>query len=138
MEFFKLTEAVTKEQVEGYETLPFSKRYRGRMVIFFVIVFAISIGFTAVHAFDEIVSFDDVFISMFMYWPLIIFGYRGSKISLILLGILWTVDKALILYYSHSVLMNLLWWAVGIGYIVHTYRIAKLVQQHNTIQRETV
>ena len=117
-----------KDQVDNYDTLKFTKSYRGEVVVFFAIIFAMSL--LASFLLPNVISTLSVLVGFAIYAVLAYFGYRGHRWALIALIAYWAVDKSLTIFTSLSVqalsssfVAQLIFLVAGIVVTVRAYKV---------------
>ena len=79
-----------KQQLREYKTLKITQSYRGQVVLIMSALLAYSLVLGYFGAFGSV---KDVLISLVIYVPILIFIYRGHRWALIVLFVLWTIEK---------------------------------------------
>ena len=118
---WKISEEEMKNQVENYQNLKITQSYRG---ISSLLVIG-SMILTVVLAKLGVVSYDAVYGSI-IYVPLAYFIYKGHKWALIVIMILWTLEKGYQLYAAAGVsspIVPIIWWAIFMGYFVNSFKV---------------
>lgn len=115
---WKMSPEELKEQVEGYNTLKITQSYRGVSVL---IVSALWLLGLVIAFFGEYSSVSDMFLSLFIYVPILFFVYKGHRWAIVSLLVLYTIEKIYTLYLSAEmggfVLGSIIWWLIITPYI---------------------
>jgi len=119
-----------KRQVESYDTLGITQSARGRVVLLFGGLYALSI----VLSFFDIIALGDLMWSLIIYVPILIFVYKGHKWAMIALMILWVIEKVYTAYLtvenqSGSVWGSIIWLIIGISVIAKALKVENARQE---------
>jgi hypothetical protein len=76
----------------------------------------------AIAAFGA-VPWADAIVSLVVYGLLALFTYRGSRVAIILLMIVWTLDKALQLLDPAVAVTALVWWFAYLKVFLSAFQI---------------
>jgi uncharacterized membrane protein YjjP (DUF1212 family) len=123
---WNVTKEEMTEQVEKYDQLKFSKSYRGAMVLFFLLVFGMSLAVSLLD--PNLISIYSVLASIVIYSILLYFGYHGHRWALVILLVYSTVDKIATIAVtlqssSGSLVAQLLFLILGIVLIVRAIKV---------------
>lgn len=115
---WKIAEADLKNQVENYNTLKISESYRGISVL----IISVLLGFSAVLAFLGVYADMATMIwGIVFYLPVIFFVYKGQRWAIVLLMVMWTLERGYQLYEigqggNGSGIMPIIWWLIIMPY----------------------
>lgn len=118
---WKVSPEDLKEQLEGYYTLKITQSYRGITVLLISALLTLSL----VLGYFEVTSLEDVIYSLILYIPLLFLVYRGHKWAIIVLFIVWTIEKIFTLIYSveagSSPIGSIIWFLIVAPVIYKAY-----------------
>jgi len=126
-----------KNQVENYHSLGITKSVRGQLAVFFLVMLVVSllIGYFSVSYF----SFEDVLYSFIIYIPLAYFIYKGHRWAMIVMIIMWTLEKGYQLVATTPVgrlgILTLVWWYIVVAYL---YKAIKIENARRKKEREDI
>lgn len=125
---WKMTEEELRKQVDNYKTLKITQSYKGISVLILLsfLVLTVMLGLFG------IVSLGDTLYGLIIYLPIAFFVYRGHRWAIILLMILWTIEKGYQLFLVGSII-PLLWWVIIIPYF---YKALKVENERRKIQEK--
>lgn len=125
---WKINEEELKNQIDNYNTLKINKSYRGISALFLLT----SLGFTILISFLGYYPLEDVLFNLIIYFPILFFIYKGHRWAIILLMVLWTLDKGYQIIQLGNIL-PLLWWAIVFPFFYKALRVEnerrKLINQ---------
>lgn len=108
-----------KTQVENYKSLKITESYRGISALLILG----SMVLTVLLAKFGAISYDAVYSSI-IYVPLAYFIYKGHKWALIVIMILWTLEKGYQLYSGGtSVIVPIIWWSIFMNYFFNALKV---------------
>lgn len=101
-----------KNQVDNYNTLKFSHSWRGVavMLISASIIIPLFLSLFGIYT-----NLTDMLCLALIFSPIIFFVNSGHRWAMILLMIMWTLDRGYALYASGNILI-IIWWFVFITY----------------------
>lgn len=123
---WNVSEEELREQIEKYNEIKFTHSYRGQVIVFFSIVFLMSLAISLLA--PNILSVPAVLGGFAIYAVLIGLGYFGYRWALIALLVYWTVDKTITItmtlqYASGSLVASLIFLVIGIVLIVRSIKV---------------
>lgn len=125
-------------QVENYKTLKITKSARGLSFLLCVASSIITLIFIAFFNMDK-----TGFVDVILFIVLGFFIYKGQRWAIIITMILWTIEKALLIYepitksnYSTTSFLQIAWWCL----YMHAFYVALKVEnlRRLAIRKETV
>lgn len=128
----KLSKAELEYQAANYNQLKIGQSYRGVALIVMIIILAVSAVLVTVF---NVISLDGFLLSLLYYIPLIIFAYFGHRWAIVLLMILWTIEKITgIIIFDSSIWLTILWWIIVFSVLyrslqVENYRKRKMAER---------
>lgn len=117
---FRIDETEFSKQVAEHDTMPVWRSSRGIAVQTMLALLALGVAIIGAFAYFEYASGltpVDMFLSLAMYAPLLYFTYRGHLWAMILLALLYSIDKIvtpLMLGLAPNI-SSLVFWALGVG-----------------------
>lgn len=124
---WRLDETELKNQVDNYTTLKITKSYRGISVLIISSLLGISLLLSFFGIFAGPLT---ILWGMVIYSPLIFFVYRGHRWSIILLMILYTLDKGYLFWelnkdylFRTGNLWPIFWWIIVMPYFWKALRV---------------
>lgn len=120
---WKLTQEDLKTQVEKYHTLKITQSHRGISALLVVGSVALSV----LMALFEMLPFEFVF-AVLIYLPIAFFIYKGHRWAMVLMMVLWTLEKAYQLYQigeggTGNAILPIIWWFIFMGELYRAYRV---------------
>ncbi len=113
-----------KNQVENYHTLGITKSSRGQVALVFGGLYLLSF----ILSLFGIIELSDLFWSLIIYIPVLIFVYKGHRWAMVTLMILWTIEKVYTAYLTvenqaGSVWGSIIWLIIGLGVIYKALKV---------------
>ncbi len=113
-----------KRQVENYYTMGITQSARGQVVLLFGGLYALSV----ILSFFGIIALGDLMWSLIIYIPILIFVYKGHKLAMITLMILWVIEKVYTAYLtvenqSGGIWGSIIWLIIGISVIAKALKV---------------
>lgn len=117
---WKMSPEDLRNEVQNYSTLKITQSYRGVSAILILG----SMILTAILAAFRVVSSDAIYGAV-IYLPLAFFIYRGHRWAMIVIMVLWTLEKGYQLYSSSTTapIIPVIWWFIFMDYFVNAFRI---------------
>src|SRR4051812_22356053 len=94
---WNISEADLQNQADNYNTLGITESYRGIAVLIYSALLTL---WCVLGYFGILISLSDALYSLILYIPILYFVYRGRRWAMVLLMILWTIEKCYTAYLS--------------------------------------
>jgi hypothetical protein len=125
--WWKLDQTVIRNQVEKYFTLNIFSSFKGIATVLLIGTIVVS----GLFSLFGLYSYDDLVIVAILHSILAFLIFKGKRWSMILMMIVWTIEKMLSVYISWqnvsntSLLLfeNIFWWAIFMKYLYGAYVI---------------
>lgn len=135
-EWWNVEDKDLKEQAENYKTLKITKSARG--MSFLLILFSLLISLLPV-AFGYLAP-TSYTITAIVYLALAVLTYKGYRLAMLLMMVLYTVDKiaALVTFQTPGaigIVVIIFWWGFGMRFFYTAFRVEQL--RHRSIIRKT-
>lgn len=118
---WRTDETELKNQVENYTTLKITKSYKGIAVLIISVLLGLSL---LLSFFGTVADPITILCGIALYSPVIFFVYRGHRWAIILLMILYTLDKGYLFYELRgNNVMPIFWWLIVMPYFWKALRV---------------
>lgn len=118
-----------EEQISGYRTLGGLASYRKISALLVLLAVLSTIGTSL--AWDSDLTTKELGLTVIVYSVLAAFVYRGDRWALVLIMVLWTLDKAASAYMTlmlgniAGVLVQALWWAFYMSFFWKAFTVER-------------
>jgi len=122
-------------QINNYEVLGITKSFKGIVVLIFCGISLISVALS----FFGLLLLSDVIISLIIYLAVLIFVYKGHRWAMVVLMVIWTLDKVYTMYLSvqlgFSPVNSIIWWLIVTPYIYKAIKVENMRRKINLINK---
>lgn len=113
-----------KRQVDQYHTLGITASARGQVVLVFSGLLLLSV---VLSLFGIYATLGDILISLIFYIPILFFVYKGHRWAMVVLMILWVIEKGYTAYLAiengGSVVGSIIWLGIGLSIIYKALKV---------------
>lgn len=131
---WRIDETELKSQVENYTALKVTQSYKGISVLIILSLLGLSLLLSFFSTFADTAT---IFWSIVIYSPILFFVYIGHRWAIILLMILYTLEKTYLFYeLGGNNIMPIIWWIIVMPYFWKALRVENERRKISLVMKE--